>query len=96
MAEISITIKIANRDYPLKVQESDVEQVKGAAAKVNENIQKLKGDYIVTDYLDLLAMTALQFASASIDKSPTENANDNALQQSLQALAGRIDAALQR
>lgn len=67
MATKSIKIKVGNRVYPLSVEENEEDRVQQAAQKVNENIQHLRENYAVNDWIDLLAMTAFEFANQSLD-----------------------------
>lgn len=81
MAEISVKIKVGNRVYPLTVDEKDKDRVEQAAQMVNENINKLKQDYGLNDWVDLLAMTAFEFANQSLEQPVPQMANstDNQL-----------------
>ncbi|UTW60931.1 cell division protein ZapA [bacterium SCSIO 12741] len=95
MAEKNITVKIANREYPLQVEEGEEQKIKLAVQLINENINKLKGNYVVSDYVDLLAMTALEFATQSSD---VEGYKDSAIQavveQEMDQIANKIDSCL--
>lgn len=95
MNEVALKIKIANREYPLTVDAGEADQIKRAAAIVNENIQKLKGDYVVTDYVDLLAMTALELANRQMETGTHLGADNHLLKDKLNDLTQRISNALQ-
>ncbi|GAB4377936.1 MAG: hypothetical protein Kow0075_07260 [Salibacteraceae bacterium] len=60
MSELSIKVNIANRVYPLTVLREEEEEVRSAAAYINERLKALAGDFAVKDKLDLLAMLALE------------------------------------
>lgn len=60
---LSIKVKIADREYPLTVKMEEEEGVRKAAKLINENIKNLVDNYSVRDKQDLLAMTALQYAT---------------------------------
>ena len=61
--KLSIKVKIADREYPLSVLAEEEEGVRKAAKLINDNIKHLENNYAVRDKQDLLAMTALQYAS---------------------------------
>ncbi len=76
MGNISLKVKIGNRVYPLSINEADLDQAKKAEALVKENINKLKEDFGLNDPVDLLAMTAFEFANNNL--SNTAPSNDGA------------------
>ncbi len=65
MAEpLKIKVTIAGRVYPLVVKnEVEEEGMRKAAAKINDLVAKFEKNYAVSDKQDVLAMSALQFAS---------------------------------
>mgnify|MGYP002780642337 CR=1 FL=1 len=58
MEELSIKIKIADREYPMKVKRADEERVRMAGRLINEKIKSYKEQFGVDDKQDLLAMVA--------------------------------------
>lgn len=68
MSEMSIKVTIAGRIYPITVKPDEEEKVRDAAKRVDDNLKALQSNYAVKDKQDLLAMTALQFASKSLDE----------------------------
>ena len=69
MGESSVKIKIGNRVYPLTVDDAEVDNAQQAAAIVNKNIDKLRADFAINDWVDLLAMTAFELANKKISGS---------------------------
>lgn len=69
MSELSIKVNIGGRVYPLTVKSEEEENVRKAAKLINDNIKKLEENYAVKDKQDLLAMSALEFASKMIERS---------------------------
>ncbi|CAM1363748.1 cell division protein ZapA [Tenacibaculum soleae] len=66
MAKIKVNVVIAGRTYPLSVNNTDEEQgMRTAAKSINDLIAKFEQNYAVADKQDVLAMSALQFASKS-------------------------------
>ena len=60
----TINLSIANRSYPLVVNdEEERKSLMKAAEAVNERISQYEKDYAVIDRQDLLAMTALHIAA---------------------------------
>ncbi|MCS6823899.1 MAG: cell division protein ZapA [Cytophagaceae bacterium] len=58
MGNISIKIKIADRDYPMRVSEPELEKVMLAGKMLQEKIDIFKQKFRVEDKQDLLAMVA--------------------------------------
>ena len=67
MSSLSIKVTIAGRTYPLTIDRKEEEVIRKAAAEINKNIDSLKNNYAVKDVQDLLAMTALQFATKNVE-----------------------------
>lgn len=58
MDELSIKIRIADREYPMKVKRSDEERVRTAGRLINEKLKSYREQFGLDDKQDLLAMTA--------------------------------------
>lgn len=59
---ISISVHIAGRSYPLKVKETDADIIKGIADQVNEKVGYFQRTYVNRDKQDCLSMAVLTFA----------------------------------
>lgn len=68
MSELSIKVNMAGRVYPLTVKSEEEENVRKAAKLINEHIRNLEENYAVKDKQDLLAMTALEYASKILER----------------------------
>lgn len=66
MGEISIKINIADRVYPLKVDMDEEEIVRRAAKLINDRIKEYQENYAVRDKQDLLSMSVLHYATATL------------------------------
>lgn len=66
MEEITINIVIADKSYKLTVARADEGKVRKAASLINERIKSYSSHYAFKDVQDLLAMTALQFATSTV------------------------------
>jgi cell division protein ZapA len=69
MEDLSIRIKIADRDYPMKVKASDEEKVRTASRMINEKLKAYKDQFGIDDKQDLLAMVAFD---SLVEKMTTE------------------------
>jgi Uncharacterized protein conserved in bacteria len=58
MDELSIKIKIADREYPMKVKRKEEERVRAAGKLINEKIKHYREQFGLDDKQDLLAMVA--------------------------------------
>ena len=62
--KLRIKITIAGRVYPLSINNATEEEgMRKAANRINEMVAKFEKNYAVSDKQDVLAMSALQFAS---------------------------------
>lgn len=69
MEELSIKIKIADREYPMKVKRDDEERVRMASRLINEKLKSYKEQFGINDNQDLLAMVAFD---SLVEKMATE------------------------
>jgi cell division protein ZapA len=70
MAEkLKIKLSIANRVYPLTIEPSQEEGLRKAALQIDAMIKQFEQNYSVRDKQDVLAMSALQFASQTEQKT---------------------------
>ncbi|MCZ8356217.1 MAG: cell division protein ZapA [Cyclobacteriaceae bacterium] len=58
MEELSIKIRIADREYPMKVKRQDEERVRTASRLINEKLKTYKEQFGIDDKQDLLSMVA--------------------------------------
>lgn len=70
MDELSIKIKIADREYPMKVKPEDEERVRRAGKNINERIRSYRERFGIDDKQDLLAMVAFD---CLVDKMEMED-----------------------
>ena len=92
MSELSIKVNIANRVYPLSVKLEEEEEVRKAAAYINQRLKELEGSFGVKDKLDLLAMLAIELTTEK-GHGAEELASEKAETQ-IHSLIERIDTAL--
>lgn len=66
---LSIKIKIADREYPMKIDPEDEEVIRKAGKLINEKIKSYAQQFGIEDKQDLLAMVAFDIL---VDKSQKE------------------------
>ena len=69
MKELSIKIRIADREYPMKISADEEERIRKAGKLINEKIKHYAQQFGIDDKQDLLAMAAFDIL---IDKSQNE------------------------
>ena len=76
MGELSIKIKIGEREYPMRVSASEEERIRMAGKLINEKMKTFRETFGIDDRQDLLAMVAfdsmverLKAESAQLDIS---------------------------
>ncbi len=69
---VSIKVNIAGKEYPLKINSSEEQQVMAVELEINEKLKALQTNYGVKDKQDLLAMFLFQYMMAN-KKSNTDS-----------------------
>lgn len=94
MEEITINIVIADKSYKLTVSRADEGKVRKAASLINERIKSYSMHYAFKDMQDLLAMTALQFATSTVKYESERAYIDQDMGQKLNELSSLLDEQL--
>lgn len=92
MSDLSLRLRIANREYPMKVKEAEEQNVRKAAAVVNERVKAFRGKFGIEDKQDLLAMVAFDCTIKSVREK--SNMDDDETLQKIQTLNQMIEQAL--
>ncbi|MBL4653519.1 MAG: cell division protein ZapA [Flavobacteriales bacterium] len=87
--QLSIKVTIADRSYPLTIKREEEEGIRKAASMINENVNDLLSKYAVKDKQDLIAMTALQYASKIIEGN-VNTLGDDSVTDHLQSIEDRL------
>lgn len=58
MEKLSIKVKISDREYPMKVDPADEENIRRAGKMINERLRAYREKFGIDDKQDLLAMVA--------------------------------------
>lgn len=95
MSKLKINVVIAGRTYPLSVKNTKEEEgMRKAANAINKLISMFEQNYAVSDKQDVLAMSALQFASKlEIQSLEKDNTSEETLQK-LKDLTSLVDSHL--
>lgn len=63
MTEVTVSLTIAGRSYPLKVNSDDVARLNEAEKMINARLELYEKSFSVKDKQDLLAMCIINFAT---------------------------------
>lgn len=88
--KLKIKVSIADRVYPMTVFPEQEESLRLAAQKINKVIKHFEDNYAVRDKQDVLAMSALQFASKIEQMQMNENDTNDEVEQRLIDLNQRL------
>ena len=91
MDEITINISIADRFYRLIVSREEEERVRKAAAVINDRLKAYGKEYAYKDRQDLLAMTALQYATSTLLFESEVEFKNNHLEERLLSLDALLE-----
>lgn len=87
-----IKVTIADRVYPLTISNPDEEEgLRKAAKKINDLVAKFEQNYAVGDKQDVLAMSALQFASLIEIKAITSEQEIDEAKKKIESLQLLLD-----
>ncbi|GAB3342392.1 hypothetical protein GCM10027429_31970 [Marivirga atlantica] len=94
MRELSIKIKIADREYPMTVKAEEEERIRKAGKLINERLKSYRERFGIDDKQDLLSMVAFD---ALIDRLSVEdniNSNDESALNKIQSINHLISQSL--
>ncbi|QIX62324.1 cell division protein ZapA [Hymenobacter lutimineralis] len=86
MTELSIKIRVADRDYPMRVAAQDEERLRLAGRMLNERLREFRDQYGIQDKQDLLAMLALATMADRLKVGKEKDGTDAALTERLARL----------
>ncbi|AHJ96231.1 MULTISPECIES: cell division protein ZapA [Hymenobacter] len=86
MSDLSIKIRVADRDYPMRVSPEDEERLRLAGRLLNERLKEFREQYGIQDKQDLLAMIALSTMADRLKVSKEKDGTDAALTERLARL----------
>jgi cell division protein ZapA len=77
MAELSIKIRIGNREYPMRVKAEDEERIRRAGKLLNEKIKNYQNQFGIDDTQDLVAMVAFDCLVEKLKREEVSDASDD-------------------
>ncbi|GAB4244048.1 MAG: hypothetical protein Tsb0034_22130 [Ekhidna sp.] len=77
MAELSIKIRIGNREYPMRVKAEDEERIRRAGKMLNEKIKNYQSQFGIDDTQDLVAMVAFDCLVEKLKREESSEASDD-------------------
>jgi cell division protein ZapA len=86
MNDLAIKIRIADRDYPMRVAVADEERLRLAGRQLSEQLREYREKYGIQDKQDLLAMVALATMADSLKVSKEKDGTDADLTERLARL----------
>ena len=86
MDELSIRIKIAEREYPMKVKRTEEERMRVAGKLVNEKIKHYREKFGIDDKQDLLAMVAFDCLIEKMADEEAKQGIDQTVVEKIQQL----------
>lgn len=93
MDKLSIKLKLADREYPMKVTPEEEELIRKAGKIVNEKIKIFKSQFGIDDKQDLLAMVAFDCMVEKL-KNEGGSSSDELIQEKLANLNTLISQSL--
>jgi len=94
MEELSIRIKIAGREYPMKVKPEEEEGVRKAAKSINDRIKSYKDQFGIDDKQDLLAMVAFDSLVDKMNAEEQQDSGDDSVLEKINYLNKIVSQAL--
>ncbi len=91
MGELSIKIRIADKEYPMKIDPEDEERIRLAGKMLNERLIKYKDQFGLEDKQDLLAIVAFDCFVEILQK---EN-NLSSIEENITAKIDYIESIIQ-
>ncbi len=87
--KLTITIKIAEKRYPLKIERNEEEKIRKAAKMINDTLTQYKHKYGEKDIKDYLSMVALQYATKSVELD--QSTDNQKLTQEIENITQNLD-----
>ena len=94
MGELSIKIKIAEREYPMRIDAGEEERLRQASRLINEQINHYRSQYGATDKQDLLAMVAFDAFVQKLEHEKIRQDTINVITERLSKLNRQVTRAV--
>ncbi|MBJ6119412.1 cell division protein ZapA [Pontibacter sp. BT310] len=93
MSELSIKIRIAEREYPMRVKEEEEERLRIVGKLLNERLKFFKDQFGIQDKQDLLAMVAFETMVEKLKLEDEKNKHLSKVGQQLNVLDDLLSSA---
>jgi len=90
MEQLSIKLKIGNREYPMTIKKEEEELIRKVGKKINEEIKSYQNKMNIDDSQDLLAMVAFD-SYMKIFSQNTSSIESNKLLDKLKKINEKIE-----
>ncbi len=94
MEKLSIKVKIADREYPMKVDAKDEENIRKAGKLINERLRSYRERFGIDDKQDLLAMVAFDSTVERLKVEGETHQMDDNIEHKIEKLNQLISEAL--
>lgn len=94
MEKLSIKVKIADREYPMKVDIKDEENIRKAGKIINERLRSYRERFGIDDKQDLLAMVAFDSTVEKLKVEGETHQMDDTVEHKIEKLNQLISEAL--
>jgi cell division protein ZapA len=94
MGELSIKIRISDREYPMRVDASEEEQIRAAGKLINEKLKNFREQFGIDDKQDLLSMAVIDTVMDTLKSSQRITEKDIILQHRIEHIDHILSEAL--
>jgi len=94
MGELSIKIRISDRDYPMRVDASEEERIRVAGKLINEKLKHFREQFGIDDKQDLLSMTVFDAVMDKLKATQTNTDNESIVQYKIEHIDRILSEAL--
>jgi cell division protein ZapA len=94
MGELSIKIRISDRDYPMRVDASEEERIRVAGKLINEKLKHFREQFGIDDKQDLLSMTVFDAVMDKLKANQTTTDNESIIQYKIEHIDRILSEAL--
>ena len=94
MGELSIKIRISDRDYPMRVDASEEERIRIAGKLINEKLKHFREQFGIDDKQDLLSMTVFDAVMDKLKANQANTDNETIVQHKIEHIDRILSEAL--
>jgi cell division protein ZapA len=94
MGNLSIKIKIADREYPIKAPASEEAKLRNAGKAINDKLRQFRAQFGIDDKQDLLAMVAIDCMVEKLQSDEEKTGVNTVIADKLNHLDDLLSSAL--